>query len=233
METYSVLGQAWAFTKLKEQTKYLFDSLIVLGCFALNNWSVEGVKKDYGDTAVLFRKLLSESMGEETVHPPDFGMLLSLMEKDGFRNKYLIGTHVSLLPDDNISIVYMKIHEFIRKILPAEEKDKARQLKLGITSHSRISTRIRRQTVHPPDFGMLLSLMEKDGFRNKLDLLKLGFRYKANEVDRMWHAEFPTLLAELQLALFLVDRLEELELEKNFMNRKPMRPKVSSHGTFY
>uniref|UniRef100_A0A0E0CF64 Uncharacterized protein n=1 Tax=Oryza meridionalis TaxID=40149 RepID=A0A0E0CF64_9ORYZ len=30
METYSVLGQAWAFTKLKEQTKYLFDSLIVL-----------------------------------------------------------------------------------------------------------------------------------------------------------------------------------------------------------
>uniref|UniRef100_A0A0E0CF63 Uncharacterized protein n=1 Tax=Oryza meridionalis TaxID=40149 RepID=A0A0E0CF63_9ORYZ len=148
------------------------------GCFALNNWSVEGVKKDYGDTAVLFRKLLSESMGEETVHPPDFGMLLSLMEKDGFRNKYLIGTHVSLLPDDNISIVYMKIHEFIRKILPAEEKDKARQLKLGITSHSRISTRIRRP-------------------------------------------------------LFLVDRLEELELEKNFMNRKPMRPKVSSHGTFY
>uniref|UniRef100_A0A0E0N9H2 Uncharacterized protein n=1 Tax=Oryza rufipogon TaxID=4529 RepID=A0A0E0N9H2_ORYRU len=357
METYNVLGQEWTFTKLKEQTKYLFDSLIVLvesfheagycfsqiststvlvtsswkfvllegcfalnnwsveggcfalnnwsvegvkkyyryiavlfrkllsesmgeetihefirkillseekdkarqlkleGCFALNNWSVEGVRKDYRDIAVLFRKLLSESMGEETVHPPDFGMLLSLMEKDGFRNKYLIGTHVSLLPDDNINIAYMKIHEFIRKILLAEEKDKARQLKLGITRYSTISTRIRRRIPYKNIWltkarsnSFMTAFLEQnernmelggtdfellDTIRHfvchRLDLLKLGFRYKANEVDRMWYAEFPTLLAELQLALFLVGRLEELELEKNFMNRKPMRPKVSSH----
>uniref|UniRef100_A0A0E0CF72 Uncharacterized protein n=1 Tax=Oryza meridionalis TaxID=40149 RepID=A0A0E0CF72_9ORYZ len=278
METYNVLGQEWTFTKLKEQTKYLFDSLIVLvesfheagycfsqiststvlvtsswkfvlleGCFSLNNWSVEGVKKDYRDTAVLFRKLLSESMGEETVHPPDFGMLLSLMEKDGFRNKYLIGTHVSLLPDDNISIAYMKIHEFILKMLLAEEKDKARQLKLRITRYSRISTRIRRRIPYKDIWltkarsnSFMTAFLEQnerimelggtdfellDTIRHfvchRLDLLKLGFRYKANEVDRMWYAEFPTLLAELQLALFLVDRLEELELE-NFMNRKPM-----------
>lgn len=191
-----MLGQEWTFTKLKEQTKYLFDSLIVLvesfheagycfsqiststvlvtsswkfvlleGCFALNNWSVEGVKKYYRYIAVLFRKLLSESMGEETVHPPDFGMLLSLMEKDGFRNKYLIGTYVSLLPDDNISIAYMKIHEFIRKILLSEEKDKARQLKLGITRYSRISTRIRRRNPYllHDVFSGILNCVTRDG----------------------------------------------------------------------
>uniref|UniRef100_A0A0D9WAC0 STML2-like C-terminal extension domain-containing protein n=1 Tax=Leersia perrieri TaxID=77586 RepID=A0A0D9WAC0_9ORYZ len=150
VETFKVLGGTGEFSKLREPTKHLYDSLLQLVesyhdndlCFSQISESTVLITSDWkfvlieGTFALVNWTIEGANMNyrdiaslfRKLIHVSvgwrivleDFEMLLHAMECNGSMNRPVINQHASLLPICNTSAAYMSMYELLRKILPAK-----------------------------------------------------------------------------------------------------------------
>ncbi|XP_052141802.1 uncharacterized protein LOC127761534 [Oryza glaberrima] len=212
------------------------------------------VDNNYRCISELFKTLLFESMGEEFKNPLDFQRLLDTMEKSGYHYKRLIENHMSLMPLDNTSTAYLKFYQLIKKVLPVEEeairmRDRMNKVKKRKRRKSLITRIYEHITVNKlwmvtaVNNAFVREFLERGGkvyqgkkgelldmirhlISHRMELIQLTLIYTPQQVDLMIYALFSTLYTDIQHAIFEVNRLEDLNLEEHFMNRKVKIPWV-------
>lgn len=235
------------FTEISESTLAV-DSAgrfsFIKGTFCFIPASKEAIDKDFEEMAAMFDRLTVLSVGEEMAQqaPNDYNLLLNMMETQGFKMRYLIVTHTSLLPIDNKASVYLKFHQTIhaelRKLEIRQILDKIpfdKRWFLCALKNYYLAECLKHNAIHIGrqnriHHGTKQELFDtgRHVFSHRHIINIGGARYNSRDVDLMWDTLYGDLLAYFQQELNVPGRrsivLRYIGVENYFFGRKVTRP---------
>uniref|UniRef100_A0A0D9VE15 Uncharacterized protein n=1 Tax=Leersia perrieri TaxID=77586 RepID=A0A0D9VE15_9ORYZ len=191
-------------------------------------YSTEDVCRGYNETSAIVKELIIESVGLEAIGVDciaDFRRLLHQMENvTSIDQEYILSNHASLIPDFNRTSVFHLFHDHIMGKLAHHEPKLKNQIINnlpydGIWIDIAYSNCFLRNWLNTDrkykNTGNGHISFNKNVRSSMYDYLPL-FSYTQIQVDECLYCEFPDLLLDIEILLWMSGEIEGLGFEDKF-----------------